>query len=143
MPWNELKENHPYNGGIVKSEALRLYYEALDRLIKSKPHIVPKGTKITNDAVSLEAGRGKGSIKKSREGFAALIADIDAAALEERRPKMEGAQRLNKAKIAAVDLRDQLDAALAREMSLVYELVDIKKRLANLTGENVFPIRKR
>jgi hypothetical protein len=30
---------------------------------KDKPENVPKGTKITNDSVSLEAGRKKGTIK--------------------------------------------------------------------------------
>ena len=55
------------------------YYEALERLKKDTPMRVLKGTKITNDAVSLEAGRGKGSIKKSRPIFADLIVAIQIA----------------------------------------------------------------
>ena len=38
------------------------YFKALERLKKNKPLNVPIGTKITNDAVSLEAGRKKGTI---------------------------------------------------------------------------------
>jgi len=59
------------------SEALHLYYEALNRLKEGTPIVLPKGTKISNDAVSLEAGRKKGSIKKSRSGFSELIEAIE------------------------------------------------------------------
>jgi hypothetical protein len=38
-------------------------------------------------------------------------------------------------------LRDQLDAALAREISLLAELYETKKKLEKLTGEKVLPIR--
>lgn len=47
-------------------QPLAEYFAALERLKAGKPRIVPKGSRITNDAISLEAGRGKGSIKKSR-----------------------------------------------------------------------------
>ena len=57
----------------MSSDPLADYFEALDRLQKGRPRIVPLGTKITNDAVSLEAGRKKGSIKKSRDLFKDLI----------------------------------------------------------------------
>lgn len=56
------------------------YFAALERLKKGTSKKVPKGTRITNDAVALEAGRGKGSIKKSRLVFADLIAAIEEAA---------------------------------------------------------------
>lgn len=59
------------------SEMLKDYFEALERLKSGKPVIMPKGTKITNDSVSLEAGRKKGTIKKSRQIFAELIKAID------------------------------------------------------------------
>lgn len=36
----------------------------------------------------------------------------------------------------------QLDAALARELSLLAELYETKKKLAQLKGENVLPLRK-
>ena len=60
--------------------AIADYEEALERLKTGKPIRVAVGTRITNDAVSLEAGRGKGTIKKSRASFAKLILEIEAAA---------------------------------------------------------------
>ncbi|SPD37126.1 conserved protein of unknown function (plasmid) [Cupriavidus taiwanensis] len=69
------------------SSALTDYFLALERLKKGQPQVVPKGTKITNDAVSLEAGRGKGTIKKSRAIFADLIKAIEEAAAERPDPK--------------------------------------------------------
>ena len=59
---------------------LQDYFDALERLKNNKTINVPLGTKISNDAVSLEAGRKKGTIKKSRPQFAELIAKIDTAA---------------------------------------------------------------
>lgn len=118
------------------------YFQALDRLKNGRPRLVDRGTKITNDAVSLEAGRKKGSIKKSRPFFKELIEAIDAAAIEQARPQEEKGNRLNKVKQTAESLRIQLDAALARELSLLAELYETKKRLAQLTGENILPIRK-
>lgn len=126
----------------MSSDPLADYFEALDRLQKGRPKVVPAGTKITNDAVSLEAGRKKGSIKKSRDLFRDLIAAIDAASTGQSQPRQDQVDRLNRAKQSAGDLREQLDAALAREISLLAELYETKKRLSQLTGENVLPLRK-
>jgi hypothetical protein len=122
-------------------EPLAGYFEALERLKKGHPNIIPKGTKLTNDAVSVEAGRKKGSIKKSRDLFRDLIAAIAAASAEQGRPVVEQAERLNKVKQTVDGLRVQLDAALGREISLLAELYDTKKKLAKLTGVRVLPIR--
>jgi hypothetical protein len=118
------------------------YYEALARLQAGTATRVPKATKITNDAVALEAGRGKGSIKKSRPVFSDLIAAIDAAALEQSQGVNKDIARLDKAKLSAVTYRSELEAALAREVSLLYELYEVKKQLARLTGAKVLPIRR-
>lgn len=127
----------------MTDEPLAEYFEALERLKKGRTNILEKGARITNDAVSLEAGRKKGSIKKSRDLFRDLIAAIDAAAAEQARPKNEQNERLKKVKNTANGLRDQLDAALAREISLLAELYETKMKLAKLTGENVLPIRRK
>ena len=119
------------------------YFAALDRLKKGRPTVVPKGTKITNDAVAQEAGRGKGSIKKSRLIFADLIKAIDEAAAEQAQPKNEEKARLQKAKSSADQYRRDLEAALSREVSLLKELYETKKLLAKLTGKKVIPIRGR
>ena len=79
------------------------YYKALDRLIQNKPINVPIGTKINNDTVALEAGRKRGSLKKSREIFLDLIDKIDKVSKEKGYisivkylpPRVEAISRLN------------------------------------------------
>lgn len=123
------------------TQLLADYFNALDRLKTGHPVHVPRGTKITNDAVSLEAGRGKGSIKKSRPIFVDLIQAIDAAAAEQSKDSKQQKEKLEKAKLSADQYRLELEAALVREVSLLYELYEVKKQLAQLTGENVLPLR--
>ena len=65
-------------------KALEYYYDALDRLVKGEPINVPKTSKINLDTVALEAGRKRGSIKKSRPSFAGLIFDIESAAMRHK-----------------------------------------------------------
>ena len=60
--------------------ALNEYYAALERLKANKPEVLPKGSAINNDTVAMEAGRKRGSIKKSRH--AALVAEIELATQE-------------------------------------------------------------
>lgn len=117
------------------------YFQALDRLKSDCPVRVPKGTKITNDSVALEAGRGKGSIKKSRPVFASLIQAIDEAAIEPVKNPDQQKKRLEKIKEIANQYHRELEAALVREVSLLYELYEIKKQMAQLTGANVLPLR--
>lgn len=123
-------------------ETLISYFEALERLRSGRPRVVEKGTSISKDAVSLEAGRRKGSIKKSRPQFQALISEIEAAALEQRRPAKNQRDVVRKAKDSAKILRHELDAALARENSLLIELYDVRVQLSKLSGDRVFPIRR-
>lgn len=117
------------------------YYEALARLKVRRPLRVPKGTRITNDAVALEAGRGRGSIKKSRAVYRDLIADIKLAGKEQEEPTLAAKNTLEKAKRTATDYKKALDAALEREISLLRELYLVKQQLATLTGAKVIPIR--
>ncbi|MFW1909360.1 hypothetical protein ACG9HW_02105 [Acinetobacter ursingii] len=72
------------------------YYAALERLKANKPIILPKGSAINNDTVALEAGRKRGSIKKSRH--AALIESIEQAAQQVRQNVLSPAQQVVKAK---------------------------------------------
>lgn len=127
-------------------DILKDYFEALERLKRGKPVNVPKGTKITNDSVSLEAGRKKGTIKKARPIFSVLIEAIDAAAKAEAKPRDEMRGRLDEAKAEAARYRAMWEEALAREVSLVKQLWDEReawaKERAALTGGKVTPIRK-
>ena len=122
-------------------QPLEEYFAALERLKTGRPKVLPRGSKITNDAVSVEAGRGKGSIKKSRGMFADLIGAIALAAAERSRPVVQQKQRLAKTRGEAEQYRRDLEAALAREVSLLKELYEVKKRLARLTGHKIIPIR--
>lgn len=117
------------------SEALSDYFAALERLRRRK-------AKINNDTVAIEAGRKKGSIKKSRPQYATLIAAIDAANEEVRRTQNDAGDRLDRARETSKTLQSQLDAALARELSLLKEVFELRKELAQLTGGNVVPIRE-
>ena len=118
------------------------YYEALERLKKDTPMRVLKGNKITNDAVSLEAGRGKGSIKKSRPIFADLIVAIHIASEQQMLVVNTQDKKIEKLKLELDQCRKELEAALAREVSLLYELYEVKKEINLLTGAKVIPIRK-
>jgi len=117
------------------------YWDALERLKCNRPQRISPGAKITNDAVSLEAGRGKGSIKKSRAVFASLIKAIDEAAAAQADVENIDQVRLDKAKVSATNYRKEWEAAVSREVSLVLEVFSLKKQLADLTGSNVFPLR--
>lgn len=118
------------------------YFEALDRLKKNRPLNVPKGTKITNDAVALEAGRGKGSIKKSRVVFAELIAAIkQAAAGHEKKPDSDLKEKLCRSKNEADRYRRLYEEGLARELSLIHELHELKQELRKLTSAKVTKLR--
>lgn len=130
-------------------EPLTEYYQALERLIKGCPKRVPKGTKITNDSVALEAGRGKGSIKKSRKSHSDLISDICAAAKQSLQKNVQADDQLNKSKQQAKDLQNKLEASYARELSLLIEMFELKKTIAafqeqfELPVDNVVPILRK
>lgn len=119
------------------SEAMADYYAALERLKKRK------GARLNNDTVAIEAGRKKGSIKKSRPQFAELIEEIEAANAVTERPKLELTDRLNRAKDNAKNLQTQLDESLARELALLRQLFSLRKDLAALRGGSVLPLQKR
>ena len=113
------------------------YFEALARLKSNRPVHVPKGTKITNDAVSLEAGRSKGSIKKSRPLFADLIAAIDVAAAEQSAPAAVDQAKIAKSKAQVAHYRALYEEAIAREISLLKENFELKRDLHRRGGKKV------
>ena len=73
--------------------AVNEYYAALERLKANKPTVLPKGSAINNDTVALEAGRKRGSIKKSRH--AALIEAIELAAQQAGQNVLSPTQHAN------------------------------------------------
>ncbi len=124
------------------NNSLNDYFEALERLKKNESKIVPVGTKITNDAVALEAGRQKGSIKKSRAVFHDLILAIEVAANEQAKLFNRPDEKFEKVKNDAASYKKAWEESLAREVSLLNEVFEIKKELSKLNGSNVFPIKR-
>jgi len=123
------------------------YFDALERLVKNRPMNLPKGSKITNDNVSMEAGRKKGTIKKSRPVFTELIFAIDAAAVAQAQPLDLTKATLDAAKAESAMYRALWEEALSREVSLVKQLWDEQRQWARekaaLTGEKVASIHSR
>lgn len=104
------------------------YFAALERLKR-------RGAPISNDAVALEAGSGRGSIKKSRPAYAELIAAIETEAKRQAETKV------------AVDptpalrqdielLTRRLDQSLEREVALLNEVYDLRAKVKQLTEDN-------
>lgn len=105
------------------------YFEALERLRNGVPVNVPKGTKITNDSVALEAGRKKGSIKKSRQVFTSLIEEIEKS----KESKFSQIQiletKLRIEKQRSEEYREKYEAALAENLLLM-------KRIYNMNANH-------
>jgi hypothetical protein len=111
------------------SDVISEYEAALQRLIENTSQRVPPGTKITNDAVALEAGRGKGSIKKKREGFDGLILKIKAAAAKQ---KQDNNVKPNKASEKL--FKDLYHESLARELMLISQIDELNRSLATINN---------
>lgn len=90
----------------------------------------------------MEAGRQKGSIKKSRSVFSDLIEEIQKASEEQSKLANKSEEKLEKAKEDVAYYKKALEESLAREVSLLNEVFELKKTLAQFNGTNVFPIKK-
>lgn len=113
--------------------AITEYFQALERLKSNNPINVARETKITNDAVALEAGRKKGSIKKSRECFSELIEAISEAAKAQLKPVLSAREKTLKAKIKAENYRSLYEEALAREVMLIKRVYELEAEIARST----------
>lgn len=113
---------------------LNEYYAALERLKANRPMTVPKGSAINNDTVALEAGRKRGSIKKSRH--AVLIEAIELAAQQAGQNVLSPVQQIEKAKskTKAVktdyeQLREDYERLLEKVNSLLLENFELRRKL--------------
>lgn len=116
------------------------YFEALERLKNGSSKRLPRGTKITNDSVAMEAGRAKGSIKKSREVFAELIEAIDEAALQQAKPKSDDKSKFEELKKKVEQYRKLYETSLSREVMLIEKIDQLGIELAKykkVYGQNV------
>lgn len=113
--------------------ALNEYYAALGRLKANKPMVLPKGSAINNDTVALEAGRKRGSIKKSRH--ATLIEKIELAAQQAGQNVLSHAQQVEqaKSKTKAVksdyeQLKEDYEKLLEKCTSLLMENFELRQK---------------
>lgn len=109
------------------SKTLKNFYDALQRLVDGKPKVITGAYSINNDTVALEAGRKRGTIKKSRPELAELIVAITKAE----------ALRTGQSGNTKIDIRDQkLQEAQERIKALENQLSELKdkydKQLAQL-----------
>ncbi len=109
------------------SKTLKNFYDALQRLVDGKPKVIAGAYSINNDTVALEAGRKRGTIKKSRPELAELIVAITEAE----------ALRTGQSGNTKIDIRDQkLQEAQDRIKALENQLSELedkyKKQLAQL-----------
>ena len=109
------------------------YYAALERLKANKPIILPKGSAINNDTVALEAGRKRGSIKKSRH--AALVQAIELAAQQAGQNVLSPTQQIEqaKSKTKAVksdyeQLQEDYEILLEKCTSLLMENFELRRK---------------
>lgn len=117
--------------------ALKEYYAALERLKANKPTILAKGSAINNDTVALEAGRKRGSIKKSRH--VVLVEAIELAAQEAGQNVFSPAQQIeqakNKTKAVKSDyeqLKEDYEKLLEKANSLLLENFELRQNARTL-----------
>ncbi|WP_248750652.1 hypothetical protein [Pseudomonas sp. MWU15-20650] len=113
----------------MTSDVILQYETALQRLVENKPNILPLGSKITINNVALEAGRGKGSIRKDRECFDELREKTKTAAAKQKKENSakpsKGAEKL---------FKDLYHESLARELMLISQIDELNKDLSALSN---------
>ena len=100
------------------------YFAALQRL-------VDRDVPINNDSVALEAGSGRGSIKKSRGVYAELIEAIDLAEKARGQTKVE-TDPAPALRNEIQNLMRRLDEALEREICLLDEVYTLREEVRQL-----------
>ncbi|WP_095054795.1 hypothetical protein [Pseudomonas sp. Irchel s3b2] len=119
------------------SDLIAEYENALNRLIEGQPTRVPAGTKITKNSVALEAGRGKGSIRKDRECFDGLNVKIDAGA---KKQKQQLITFTPKNIDVASNKNDKVlyQQSLARELMLIRQIDNLERNLSEIGNVKPF-----
>jgi hypothetical protein len=99
------------------------YFAALNRLKNNSSIRAVKGSRINKDTVAIEAGRARGSIKKSREMFTELIYEIDKAALDQTKIGSNSLKhKLEKMTAEKERYRTLYHQALNRELMLLEKI---------------------
>lgn len=122
--------------------SLKEYWDALDNIKKGKPVNVPPGGRITNDQVSIEAGRGRGSIKKSRESYQELIAAIESAENDRQKFSNKDEEKYQRRRTEAERFKLLYQQSVAREISLAKENMELKRKIRLLESKSVRTLTK-
>jgi translation elongation factor EF-4 len=108
---------------------------------------VPKDAKLSLDNVALEAGRGKGTIKRGRPVYTKLIEEIRIRAGQIEGKRSIGSKALADAKLSAQKARLKSKKfeglykdSIARELMLLRQIDELRKALS--AAGNVTSIRK-
>lgn len=110
------------------SELIDEYFEALERLKNNTPIRIPKGSKINNDNVSLEAGRKKGTIKKSRPAFNELIEEIKKANEKDIKPILEAQDKADKYKEKFLRYKKLYEESINRELMYLEKIDKLERQ---------------
>lgn len=113
------------------------YYEALERLDKNKPIRLKKGTKVNKSNVELEAGRTKGAIKSSRNGFKLLIDTIDEVEARQKAPQKKASESIKKYKDLSESYKQKYLETLGRELALVERLEELENAIVEIKEKNI------
>ena len=111
------------------NETLQDYFAALDRLKSNNPINVPKNSKINKDIVALEAGRKRGSIKRSREMFLELIEAINIASNENNAHYDKLTSKISKLKSSTQNYKELYEKAINREIMYLEQINELEKLL--------------
>lgn len=113
----------------MSNEIIDDYFEALARLKSNSPIRIPKDSKISNDNVSLEAGRKKGTIKKSRPIFNELITAINKTKKKDDALIIEAQTKLNKYKKELQQYKFLYEKSINRELMYLEKIDKLEKTL--------------
>jgi len=90
--------------------------------------------KINKDTVSLEAGRKRGSIKKTREVFLELIEAIYKASEDKSKSTSQHIEQITKLKDKMNNFKHLYEEALNRELMYIERINELEKALKNISS---------
>lgn len=100
------------------------YFDALDRLIKNRPWVVERNSKITLKSVSIEAGRKPGTIRRAKKVYEPLISEITKAAIKKKENLDQNELKIQALKSELEKYKRLYEEALSREIVMSSLLLD-------------------
>jgi hypothetical protein len=121
---------------VVANEPTRIVnVGAPDYSIKKKD--IPIGYIEAKDIGALEAGRKRGSIKKSREVFLELIEAIKKASEDKSKNTSQHIEQITKIKDKMNNFKHLYEEALNRELMYIERINELEKALKNISSNKI------